>query len=81
MKNRRIAWLALCLSLLIGLQACGKQDAPPQETTAVTTGTEAPTGEESRETTAEQPGDTAPGAKDPADDGYSNLIPLEPRKE
>lgn len=81
MKNRRIAWLALCLSLLIGLPACGKPDGAPQGTTAVTTGTEAPTGEESRETTAEQPTGTAPGAKDPADNGYSDLIPLEPRKE
>ena len=46
MKNRRIARIAVCLSLLLGLSACGKTDA-----------------------------------KSPEDDGYSGLIPLEPREE
>lgn len=81
MKNRRIAWITVCLSLLVGLSACGKPETESQETTVVTTAAEAPTDAESRETTAEQPTDTAPGAQNPEDDGYSGLIPLEPREE
>ena len=53
MKNRRIARIAVCLSLLLGLSACGKPETEPQETTVVTTGAEVPTDAESRETTAE----------------------------
>ena len=32
MKNRRYAGLALCLSLLIGLSACGSRETEPQGT-------------------------------------------------
>lgn len=81
MKNRHYAWLALCLSLLIGLSACGSRETEPQGTTAGSVGTEAPTDTECRETSAEQPTDTAPDAKDPEDDGYSSLIPLAPRED
>ena len=81
MKNRRIARIAVCLTLLLGLSACGKPETEPQETTVVTTGAEVPTDAESREATAEQPTAPATGAQNPVDDGYSNLIPLEPREE
>ncbi len=81
MKNRRIARIAVCLILLLGLSACGKPETESQETTVVTTGAEVPSDAGSRENTAEQPTDTAPGAQNPVDDGYSNLIPLEPREE
>lgn len=81
MKNRRIARIAVCLSLLLGLSACGKPETEPQETTAVTTVAEVPSGTGSRENTAEQTTAPATGAKNPGDDGYSDLIPLEPREE
>ncbi len=81
MKNRRIARIAVCLSLLLGLSACGKPETEPQETTVVTTGAEVPSGTGSRENTAEQPTAPATDAKSPEDDGYSGLIPLAPREE
>lgn len=81
MKNRRIARIAVCLSLLLGLSACGKPETEPQETTVVTTEAEVPSDAGSRENTAEQPTAPATDAKSPEDDGYSGLIPLEPREE
>lgn len=81
MKNRRIAWGAVCLSLLVGLSACGKPETEPQETTVVTTGAEVPSDAGSRENTAEQPTAPATDEKNPKDDGYSGLIPLAPREE
>lgn len=81
MKNRRIARIAVCLSLLLGLSACGKPETEPQETTVVTTGAEVSFDAGSRENTAEQPTAPATDAKSPEDDGYSGLIPLEPREE